>query len=153
MGGTPAACKELGRRDRARAGSADRCDTSRVCRARRELVAVGPVTDWKAGWRRDGSRLPGEGVKWSGRPRKEWGDTATFAAEAPVPLLSPLADDPGIHPRPAARTPPTVGTHAAKDSARTHTIGDLPSGSDVAGALVVVADGDADASDVRVASR
>jgi len=60
-------------------------------RARRELVAVGPVTDWKAGWRRDGSRLPGEGVKWSGRPRKEWGDTATFAAEAPVPLLSPLA--------------------------------------------------------------
>ena len=44
-------------------------------------------------------------------------------------------------------------TESSMGTARTHTIGDLPSGSDVAGALVVVADGDADASDVRMASR
>jgi hypothetical protein len=50
VGGTPAACKELGRRDRARAGGADRCDTSRVCRARRELVAGG------ARWQRPSRR-------------------------------------------------------------------------------------------------
>jgi len=59
----------------------------------RELVAVGPVTDWKTGWQKDGSRLAGEGVKWSGRTRKKKGDYGTFTAEAPVPLNSPLADN------------------------------------------------------------
>ena len=44
-------------------------------------------------------------------------------------------------------------TESSMGTARTHTSGDLPSGSDVAGALVVVADGDADASDARMASR
>ena len=58
-----------------------------------ELVAVGRVTDWKTGWQKDGARLAGDGVKWSGRPRKKHGDYGTFTADAPVPLNSPLADN------------------------------------------------------------
>lgn len=57
-----------------------------------KLVAVGRGDDWLEGWQKNGARLQGEGVKWSGRPRRERGDTSTFVSE-PVAILSPRAGD------------------------------------------------------------
>jgi len=56
------------------------------------LFAVNPGDDWLEGWQKNGARLQGEGVKWSGRLRREPGDTSVFVSE-PVAILSPRAGD------------------------------------------------------------
>ena len=60
---------------------------------RSTLVPVGHGDDWKSGWQKNGTRLPGEGVKWSGIPPKDPGDTSVFV-DAPIPQgLLPGAGD------------------------------------------------------------